>query len=839
MVSSYGKKHNLLQPASVGRLSPYWRTFLLCLLTALLIFLPFQIIDGGMFHYAGDFNSQQITFWRYMNQFVKQGGTFAWSADLGSGAANAYSFYLLGSPFFWLSLIFPANWMPYLMCPLLALKFGVAGGGAYLYLKRYAKTPNMAMIGACLYAFSGFAVYSTFFNHFVDVVALFPYLLWALDEAVYEGRRGLFALAAALNLLTNYFFFAGQILFLVIYFVCKLLSKEYKLTKKLFCVLAFESILAAAMGCVLAWPAVLSLAQNPRTVDLSSGWGFLTYGKVQQYLAILLSWIMPPDSPYLMSIWNEGTIKWTNMTAYLPLCSLAGVISYWKARHGSSVKKILGTSALFALVPVLNSAFYCLNSSYYARWFYMPVLIMALATMQVLQDDTIPIEPGVAFVGIVMSATLVFAVIPVHSGEDDTWSLGVLNNEGQYFAVLLLGLAGLLIYYLLTDAWRGKKGFAKRMLAAVLAFSCFYSIVHIGIGKFGQWSTDSNLVAQYQGALALKEALPEGSYRVDTYQCHDNLGPWLEKSSLEYFGSTVAPSLLEFYPDVGVKRDVRSEPDIGLYALRGLLSVEYMLVPEDEMSAFEEKADAGWAPAGIAEGGFVLYHNLNYVPFGFTYDSYLTETQFKSVMDADRGNLLMRGLLLDEEQIAKYGDTLTMLTDADLQTLDYDTYAADAAARRENACSSFTMTNTGFDATITLDKGNLVFFSVPWDEGFTATVNGEAAEIEKVDHGMMAVWCPAGENEITFTFHTAGLSLSGKICAAGVVLYLGYLGAYAWQRKKRGALAAAPAQEKKAGGPAEALPAAPKADETPSGPADVPAQNAAPKTKTGNGENIE
>ena len=66
---------------------------------------------------------------------------------------------------------------------------------------------------------------------------------------------------------------------------------------RLFVRLAFESLLGAALGFVLLWPAVLSILQNPRTIDLSSGWGFLTYSKVQQYLAILLSWILPPDSP--------------------------------------------------------------------------------------------------------------------------------------------------------------------------------------------------------------------------------------------------------------------------------------------------------------------------------------------------------------------------------------------------------------------------------------------------------------------------------------------------------------------------------------------------------------
>lgn len=50
----------------------FWLTVGLCALTAALIFLPFYLLDGGFFHYAGDFNSQQISFYRYMNGF--QGG---------------------------------------------------------------------------------------------------------------------------------------------------------------------------------------------------------------------------------------------------------------------------------------------------------------------------------------------------------------------------------------------------------------------------------------------------------------------------------------------------------------------------------------------------------------------------------------------------------------------------------------------------------------------------------------------------------------------------------------------------------------------------------------------
>ena len=63
--------------------SNYWRVFALCFFTAVLLFAPHCIVDavagGGYFHYAGDFNDQQINFYQYANAFVKNGGSFSWA----------------------------------------------------------------------------------------------------------------------------------------------------------------------------------------------------------------------------------------------------------------------------------------------------------------------------------------------------------------------------------------------------------------------------------------------------------------------------------------------------------------------------------------------------------------------------------------------------------------------------------------------------------------------------------------------------------------------------------------------------------------------------------------
>ena len=787
-------KPRLLTPREQDR-QKFWQAVGLCALTAAIFFLPFYILDGGFFHYAGDFNSQQISFYRYMNGFVKGVGypdsafagaphnTFSWATDLGSGVMNAYSFYLYGSPFFWLSVLLPQSWLPYMMVPLLVLKFGVAGGGAYLYLRRYVKNANYAVLGACLYALSGFAVYNVFFNHFVDVVALFPYLLWALDEAIYEDRHGLFAFWVAVNLLNNYFFFVGQVIFLCIYFVCKLTAKDFRLTVRKFGHLLWESVLGVAMGCLLLFPAVLSLLQNPRTIDLSSGWGFLTYAKVQQYLAILLSWILPPDSPYLTSVWSEGVIKWTSMTAYLPLCSLAGAMAYWRSRKADSKKRIVAVCAVCALVPVLNSAFYALNSSYYARWYYMPTLILAAMTVNALEDPDIDLDAPARGISWIMLATLVFAVVPVRDDTTGTWSFGVLKNPGQFFTVLGFGLLGLMLYRVLCSKWRQDSRFAQRMTAAVLVFACVFAMVHIGIGKFGQWHTDSDLVEQDTNALLLKNDLPEGDYRIDTYKIHDNIGMWLDKSCLQYFGSTAAPSILSFYPGLGVKRDVRSEPEITNYALRGLLSVEYLITTPEKRESFEDEADEGWTYLADVDG-YTLYHNDNYVPMGFTYDYYVTEATYEASVKTLRSNLLLRALVLEDEDVEKYSSYLTELPDALLDDLHYDSYTQDCADRRAHSCSVFQMNNAGFHAEITLEKPNLVFFSVPYDDGFTAYVNGEKTDILRVDEGLMAVLCPAGASSIDFVYQAAGLSASRVVTAVAIPVWVVYV-AYFVRRKRR------------------------------------------------------
>ena len=191
-------------------------TFLIALGVATAFFLPYMIMDGGYFVFYGDYTVQQIPFYQMCHEAVK-GGNVYWShtTDLGANFIGSYSFYLLGSPFFWLTIPFPNSFVPYLLAPLLILKFACAAFSGYLYIRRFTKTPMAASLGGLLYAFSGFAVYNIFFNHFHEPIVFFPLLLLALEMFITENRRGVFCLAVAMCAIVNYFFFFGMVVFCI------------------------------------------------------------------------------------------------------------------------------------------------------------------------------------------------------------------------------------------------------------------------------------------------------------------------------------------------------------------------------------------------------------------------------------------------------------------------------------------------------------------------------------------------------------------------------------------------------------------------------------------------
>jgi uncharacterized membrane protein YfhO len=266
--------------------------------------------------------------------------------------------------------------------------------------------------------------------------------------------------------------------------------------------------------------------------------------------------------------------------------------------------------------------------------------------------------------------------------------------------------------------------------------------------------------------------MDDGSFaRVDIYEGNENLGLYWELPSIQAFHSVVPASIMEFYPQVDVKRDVSSKPEIFQYPLRPLLSVKWLLVDETEEN---QNPMPGYTYVDN-QYGYNIYMNDCYLPLGFAYDRYLTTEQWELLEEEERDNLLLRAILLDDEAICSNSDLLEPLPKNLLYDTSEEQFYLDVEARQQMSSLGSTFEQNGFTCKTDFDQSRIVFFSVPYSSGWQAWVDDMPAEILKANLGFMAVRVPEGERTVRLEYHTPGLSIGTALSGVSLPVLAGWM----------------------------------------------------------------
>lgn len=755
----------------------YSMAFLLGFFCLLISVIPVMIADGGYFIYYGDFNAQQIPFYNLANDAVRN-GQFGWNwyTDLGSDFMTSYSFYLTGSPFFWLSAILPRSLVTLSMPFLLALKHGVASLTAYAYIRRFVRSKNASLVGAMLYAFSGFQVYNIFFNHFQDVTALFPLMLIAMEENINNNRKGYFALTVALMAFVNYYFFTGQAVFLMIYYLFRMKCPDFRTSWKKFWLLLLEAVAGTMIAGVMLLPTAVAITGNYRVNERLYGQSMVLYSDRTRIARIIQSFFMPVDVPARPNLFDSDHAKWSSIGGYLPLFSMVGVITFMRSRKRHWAVKLSVVCIVCAFIPILNSAFYMLNASYYARWYYMPILIFAMMTAQALDDKDADPSFAIKICAGMLVAYGLISCIP--EKKDDKLSFFTMPRDILYF-LLTLGIGAVFLVITGYIFYRKRNGFSFRKLSVwcTAGASVICIITAVVYGAVTPDSAREYINSAIKGSDGIYENVSEDNFfRVDVSENCDNYPMLWKLPSMRTFQSVVDSSIMNFYPEVGVQRDVASRPDTTHYTLRGLFSAKYYYqrkeTSDEKINIPEE------LPGFELVGGndyFDIYENKLYIPMGMAFDSFVTEDDLENKSDSMREKTLIHSLVLDSKQAEKYSDILKKTDLSEISSLNKNDYRNLCLERRKNASTSFEYDSKGFKSEITLNNDGLVFFSVPYNSGWSAEVNGKPADVEKVSYGFVAVKADKGDNTIVFHYRTPALTAGMIISISGIIILAVYI----------------------------------------------------------------
>ncbi len=695
----------------------------------------------------------------------------------------------------------------------MALKYAVCAMTSYFYIRRKVVRDESAILGSLLYAFSGFNACNIVFNHFTDVVSFFPIYLYLFEDLLEvdhhkdhwfyipsKKKFNRFALMTMFMSILNYYFFFGQIVFLAMYFILCYIpgNRIWQIPR-----MAFRTIAAGAVGVLCGGfyflPAVLSVSGNDRLSKVLMGYDLISYPSMNVLWDILKSMVMIPDIIGKGTVFYTSTVRVSSLAVYLPVFGIAGVVAYFLTTKlkKDPYKRLLLCCLIFAVIPVLNASFSAFNENYYARWFYMPILIMALVTAKTVERGVSrAMKKGVITTSALFLLILMISVLPSYNSSGDVIDLGLIENEKMYIvqviwtSILTIGL--IIVTYMVPKCIRripflhkGENGFKHPIMRvhvyiALTMIGCIvttHAVLRSGSGLITDYGKQEWEVQM----LKTKPRLSDNEYfRGETDTTATNYDMVWGISSLHSFISTIPGETMSFLnnvADIGRTVETRIPPEY--IGLRAILSGKYYY--ENEHINDEGIFNAGEGIEGYnfiaSQHGFDIYRNKNYIPMGFAYDYYITESDFEEIVDYNiRDRILSVAVILDDVDADYCADIMQELPKGYYnEALPLDIFEQNCEDRKATACESFDTDTHGFAATTAnLDSEKLLFFSVPYCQGFTITVDDEEADSFIADYGMMAVRVPAGVHTIRADYVPDGTGKGRLMTVIGLLLLFGY-----------------------------------------------------------------
>ena len=769
--------------------------------------------------------------------------TYAWGVGLGSNYTALYAYYL-SSPFNWLLILCPQSLVVEFMTYLIVLKIGLCGLTMAYYLSKRFNTRHMgiAFFGIC-YALSGYMAAYSWNIMWLDCLWLAPLILLGLERLVKEHKPFLYCVSLGLAILTNYYIAIMLCIFLLLYFICLIIMlprqkfHQYLVKIGLF---ALYSLIAGGLAAVLLVPAARAL-MTTASADTTFPTSLTSYFSLFEML-----------SRHLVDVQVEiGLDHWPNI--YCGVATLLFLPMYYLNQRIPYKEKIVKT----VLMVFMLLSFSLNIPNYIWHGFHFPNSLPArqsfLYTILVL---TMGFEGFKGFKGLSKgklvacfwgaAAFILLAELLVDTKH--------FEYHVFYASLIFVALYALMLYLYKTRRMHVTTAIIAVMgiLAVEMMLNTFVTSVTV-TGRSEYW----RYTQEYQNLLESIED-PNLFYRVekDTRKTKNDAA-WVGYQSASIFSSTTHAGVSDLYKKLGLEGNTNAYsytgttpftsslfsvrytllteqlPDSSLYVYRNSEEGAYLyenlytlplgfMIPSDtnELWNFSgsDPAAAQNSLVNLTTDAGDILQEFSGTTSGNTFSGSTTEygrvyvyvknTKVDDVT-ATIGDVsktfsnVKRGYLLD----LGYCEAGTQFT---LKAEEDETLTASAYLFNENAFITAyeqlnqqplvlnnvtdTLTRTSLSGTVTAQADGTLFTSIPYEKGWTVTVDGAVAEAEAFADTFLTIPLTAGTHTIEMSNAPEGLK-TGALLSGGSLVLLVTLITVAYIRRKKAAALPEDSQE--------------------------------------------
>lgn len=553
------------------------------------------------------------------------------SIGQGFDVITTLNYYVIGDPLTLLTGLWNPNHLETLYDLLIILRFYLAGVSFLIFCFYKKKAPFPTLLGAFIYVFCGYSLFAGLRHpFFLNPMIYLPLLLIGVEQLLKYKRSIFFSIMIAISAMSNFYFLYMLSVIIFIYALIRFFDCYREQRVKNFFFVVSKSILYYLLGimisAVLLLPMIYAYIHNGRIEGASQDINLILYP--MEYYKLLYNHIL--SIGFQAGSWSYASI------GVIGVLSLYAAVVRKKKNHNAIVLLII--SIVFILFPIFG--FFMNGFSYISnRWTFAFVFLIAYIVAD-SYESIFEISKKKQLV--LLTLCIVYCIM----------AFLFMYKYSKLPALFLVAGAGFIVltnYITIKPLYRNLILLGLCLVNIISSSYLFYS------GRFNNYSSaflTKGTIKEYKrnDAVEYIKSMDKSFYRI---QIDDALSPNIAmplnvKGTGFYFSilnSNVFNYMFEL-ENPTLRFACQYEDNNERAALNALSSVKYYITKRTINVPFgykELKTDHPF------EDGSIIYVNEYYLPLGFTYDSYITSSEYEELTALQKQEALMQSIVLDKD----------------------------------------------------------------------------------------------------------------------------------------------------------------------------------------------
>lgn len=642
----------------------------------IIIFSLYYIVflqEGKTLIWSGDGINQHFSilydFNEMIRNFIKDPSAgfpeWSWNIAYGSDVIGAYSYYVIGDPFSYLSLLFPLNKLEFAYNLLIVLRLYCAGLAFSYYGRRMGFSNYGGILGSISYAFSGFILMSAIRHpYFINPLIILPLVFICIENILENKKKYLFSVIVAISMISNFYFSYMIAIISIIYAFLRYIEigkiRGVKFRKYFGSLFIYFSI-GILISCIILLPTLYSIVTSSRISSDNSQGTILLY-PIGYYINLLYS-----------SISSGSYAFWTVLT--LPILTFISLPIFIKMRK--RYKTCFYMTIIFSIMILIPFFGSMMNgfSSISNRWTFVFTFLSSVI-IAVGFDNLKEISKKDIFISIFI--LLSFA------------GLGVLNIlfkkvSNNVFPSIFLGIITVISIFYYMKLLKNNISKSNRTTFIILLILLSLNII---FNNYYRYSTSGN---NY-----IKEFLSRGkafSYYGDAFNGVENYIKEKDKTfyrigkadnisrdktrnnsfvlnynGIDSFLSINNGYLAEFSRSLNNRAFTPNSPIINFDnrpIVSNIMGVKYYVSRKDKDPRFDPSIKKIYD-----KGKFSIYEKEDVLPFGYVYSNILDKDVFEDLNGLEKEESLVNTASVDSKYLKSNIDDVAT---SNLESIFFDT----------------------------------------------------------------------------------------------------------------------------------------------------------------------